>query len=273
MTNAAAEWFELQRNWWRGTAKIRKELPAFHDDYAMNLLDDWRFQALNETSDLKAMTAAGYDDTGWERRSLGVWGIPDHAEVKHGLLRRNFTVPEKWAGGKISLWVINDNGGTLIDGGRIYLDGKEVETVSSGGPLIQANPDGVLKAGTVHTLAVEARERERWWGRRARRGFLTCRTRSPRWTSRGSGQAPSDYLTYRHYSGAGCVEGRGGTTDDPRGREGGGEECVHRGGRAGGVAGIRVGCNREQHVDWADFELGSVQVGDQHHALDKDWRG
>jgi hypothetical protein len=155
--HAATDWFELQRNWWRGTARIRKELPPFHDDYSSSLTDGWTFHALTNTSDVKAMVAPGFDDSSWEKRSLGLWGIPDHADVKHGLLRRSFTVPKNWTAGKISLWVFNDTGGTIIDSGHAYLDGKFIPVDAGGGAaLIQINPGDTLQAGTTHTLGIEA---------------------------------------------------------------------------------------------------------------------
>jgi hypothetical protein len=153
LENAATDWFQLQRNWWRGTAKIRKELPPFHDAFTENLDADWSFQPLTETSDVTAMSAPGYDDSKWERRPIGIWGLADHPEVKHALLRKKFTVPANWTNGDVRFWLTAQWGKTFYDDAHIFLDGTELKPRAGG--IGDNDGGGTLKPGSEHLVTVD----------------------------------------------------------------------------------------------------------------------
>lgn len=86
--------------------------------------------------------------------SLGIWSLPDKKDIKRAILVKTFTVPETWTNGWPTLSLQSWNGGTFVDQGRIWLDGKLISDWSPNG-VINVNPDDVLTPGSTHTLAVE----------------------------------------------------------------------------------------------------------------------
>jgi len=152
---APLRWFELQRNWWRGTTPPPdKELPAPPHKFSLDLGADWAFRPLTEGEDGTAFSGTDVDDASWEKMPLSVWSLPDKTEIKRAILRKSFTVPATWSEGDIDLWIQSWQQSTFIDKGRVWLDGKLIRDWNSAG-LAGVNPDGVLKAGTSHVLAVE----------------------------------------------------------------------------------------------------------------------
>jgi hypothetical protein len=148
---APADWFDLQRHWWRGTTPIRHELPQVASRFTIDQSQDWAFQPLDDASKVEEMAAAGYDDSKCERRPLGAWGLSDHPEVKHALLRKVITVPAGWNKGHPYFWI--EGWGNMFAGtGRIFFDGKEVPIHACIGDF---DGDGTLKAGTKHVVALE----------------------------------------------------------------------------------------------------------------------
>ena len=190
---ASAEWFDLQRNWWRGTAPIRKNLPPFSPRMTLDLYGSWAFRPLNEGDDVTQLAAPDVDTAGWESRSIGCWGVDTHRGIKHALLRKTFTVPAEWNKGDVLLWLTAWDG-AFIDNGRIFLDGKDLGQQREG--IAADSVGGILAPGTKHTLAVEIHGD----------GFLVG-SRAPAWLSyrpspdtsldlSGSWSASDDYLTF-----------------------------------------------------------------------------
>jgi len=151
---ASADWFTLQRNWWKGTKPVERKLAPLVPKLGLDLDPGWAFHPVAEGEDADKMLAATYDDSAWERRQLDIWTLPDHHDVKHGIFRKTFTVPAGWAHGRVEIWMKSFFSNTFMTKGRVFLDGK---------PLVDWTPDGVpgndgsgmLTAGSRHTLAVE----------------------------------------------------------------------------------------------------------------------
>ncbi|WP_345637218.1 hypothetical protein [Rugosimonospora acidiphila] len=153
------EWLTLQRDWWSGTAKpdptplptraeLQRNVVAFRDDWAFLPVDG------AAAADIAALTASDVDDSGWERRSLGIWTHPDHPEVRHAVLRRTFTIPADWTSGDIELWLAMDRENTTFhDTGRIYLDGKLIRDFNAGG--LSGLPATALLPPGDHVMALE----------------------------------------------------------------------------------------------------------------------
>jgi hypothetical protein len=147
-------WFDLQRNWWRGTTPPRpKKLPGAPHKFSVDLTQDWKFKTLSLGSGAGSLTGMKVDDDSWPSRELSVWDVKDEGGTGHGVFRKTFTVPKNWNAGLVSIWMTSWDGSSFIGGGRVILDGKEVKPMNNAAYISIANP--VLKAGSEHTLAVE----------------------------------------------------------------------------------------------------------------------
>lgn len=166
IADAPLAWFRLQRDWWRSpVAFTPRELPVPKARFSSDLSAGWSFKPLEEGESVTPLLGAGVDDSGWERMDLGTWGLPGQPSAKRALLRKTFTVPAHWTNGEASLWLQSWNSKTFVERGRVWLDGEPV-TGMGGNGLVDANPGGVLKPGTSHTLAVEVEGRGRLVGSR-----------------------------------------------------------------------------------------------------------
>ena len=155
MAQVPTKWFELQRGWWRGTKEPSGgTLPVPTHRNSVSLQNDWAFRPLAAGEDATAFIGPDVDDAGWEKVSFGIWSLPDKKDVKRAILRRSFTVPDSWTEGEPSLWILAWFKETFADKGKVWLDGKLISDKGEEG-VINANPDGVLKPGSTHTLAVE----------------------------------------------------------------------------------------------------------------------
>lgn len=153
------EWLTLQRNWWAGTVKPDPHpfpTPAQDQRVTVNLTDGWRFKPADDLTDeqMTAMTQPGVDDLTWEQRSFGIWTLPDHPTVKRAIMRRTFTVPARWTKGYIGLCVAQHTG-VFVEGGRISVDGKPINSRFLHDGIYLDSANGVLKPGSSHLLAVE----------------------------------------------------------------------------------------------------------------------
>ncbi|MFH1266050.1 MAG: hypothetical protein ABIK89_10005 [Planctomycetota bacterium] len=158
IANAAAEWFDLQRRWWKGTTDPGAAPPPFKAKNALPLDSDWAFHALDpvprgaQPPDASAWADPQLDDSAWPRQYLGVLNAVNHPGVKHAIFRKHFTIPENWKGGSLALWAEIGPGN-----GRLWLDGKLQRTgIEKSGDLTDA-----LKSGGEHVLAFEV------WGDQA----------------------------------------------------------------------------------------------------------
>ena len=166
LANASAEWLTLQRSWWRGTASPGAPIPAFHAKLALNLTEDWAFKPIDGAvtgtppEDLPLVDPK-LDDSKWERRQIGIYDIPDHPDVHNAMFRKTFTVPAEWNHGQVLYSIHSD----CFNGNRQYIDGKIIHGIAAEDAL-----DGVLKAGSKHTLAFQI------WG-----SNIPVGTQSPVW--------------------------------------------------------------------------------------------
>lgn len=155
IADAPLEWFELQRNWWQGSAKPSgKPLPtiASLQKWTVDLTDDWAFKPLAGDENGEALAASALDDASWERMTFMIWSAK-HPEVKRALLRKTFRVPAQWKEGPIALWLQSWNRRPMFNGtANLWLDGKLLESNSQGLPGRKIKE---LAPGSQHTLAVE----------------------------------------------------------------------------------------------------------------------
>ena len=152
---APADWFHLQRRWWKGTSDPGQPLPGAPAKLTVDLTADWAFRPLPlEFSDVAALVDPQLDDAAWPRMRLGIFTIPDYPGVRHALFRKRFTVPAEWNTGRIALWIQSWNSDTFLDAGRVYLDGQPLGPAARGG-IAGSEVAGVLRPGTTHVLAVE----------------------------------------------------------------------------------------------------------------------
>jgi len=153
MAAVPAEWFKLQRNWWQGTVDPGKPLPSGPAKLAVDLTNDWAFQPLDPQADVTPLIDPHFDDSNWKRMNLGIFSLPDYPDVKRALFRKQFTVPAGWNRGRVLMSMKFWNGGTFLDAGKMYLDGKLVPNSTDG--VMDNDLGGVLGAGTTHVVAVE----------------------------------------------------------------------------------------------------------------------
>ena len=158
---AGLDWLRLQRGWWQGTtppSAKRLPTPEQLQTHTLALTEGWAFRPVDGEADagLAAMTAPGHADGAWELRPLGIWSLPDHRDVRHGLFRRRFTVPTHWKTGQVGLWVHSWTDTTFVDEGRVFLDGRVVRDFGRDG-LTGDTLGGALMPGSTHTLAIEIR--------------------------------------------------------------------------------------------------------------------
>ncbi len=164
ITEAPTDWFALQRDWWRGAAKVRQAAPPeprrpvasaeTGEQAVLDLTDGWRYRVLDEAGadDVTPLAAAGFDDHAWPERQLGCWSVPEELASRRVLFRRTFRVPETWRGGAVELWQKGWFAFTVAGKARYWLDGQDVTAGDGRDGLIVASG---LSAGSEHTLAVE----------------------------------------------------------------------------------------------------------------------
>ncbi len=158
IAEAPTAWFDLQRNWWRGTTKPDpKPLPAPVQRLAYELTADWKFETLDEGEDATALLGTQVDDQSWPSRDLGIWDVKDAGGKRRAVFRKTFTVPASWGDGKVSLWMTSWAGSSFVEKGRVWLDGVEVKPMDEREYI--AIGMAALAPGSTHTLAVEAQSR------------------------------------------------------------------------------------------------------------------
>jgi hypothetical protein len=193
LTQAPAEWFYVQRHWWRGTADPGKPMATYKPRIAMNLSDDNAFKiipgdgAANPPED-PSLYDPKLDDSSWPRVSLGIFDIPDNTDAHHVIYRKRFTVPASWNHGHVYIFGKSETPGNGSI--RRYMDGK-----AFGGQIVLDDLGGIFTAGSTHVLTTEV------WGAEPPLGAMEpawityvpdppARTQLNNWTFAG------DYLTY-----------------------------------------------------------------------------
>jgi hypothetical protein len=168
IADAPAEWFRVQRGWWKGTANPGKPMAAYKPETALDLSNDNAFKVIpasftgNPPED-PSLSDPKLDDSSWPKMPLGIFDIPDNVDAHHVVFRKKFTVPATWNHGQVFVFGKSEppGNGNL----RRYMDGKPF-----GGQIVIDDLGGVLKAGTTHVLTTEI------WGTEPPLG-----TTSPAW--------------------------------------------------------------------------------------------
>jgi hypothetical protein len=153
ITAAPAEWFALQRNWWQGTSDTGKPFPVPSSKLAVNLTPDWAFKPLDPSADAAPLADPKLNDSDWGRMELGIFSVSDYPGAKHGVFRKQFTVPPEWNKGRVELSIRYWAGSVILDSGRTFLDGKLISSSWDG--IADSDCGGVLQPGTNHLLAIE----------------------------------------------------------------------------------------------------------------------
>ncbi|MGD0091810.1 MAG: beta-galactosidase [Planctomycetota bacterium] len=153
--HAALEWFELQRNWWRGTAPIAKGFAPPPQRYTRVCDEDWAWHPIAEGESGEKLADPTFDDSKWERMRLGIWSAPERMGVQHAIFRKTISVPKEWEKGCCRLWMRGTGYPDFFKQGRVFLDGKLYMNCNFGGECPPPGGADVLQAGTKHTVAVE----------------------------------------------------------------------------------------------------------------------
>jgi hypothetical protein len=154
INEAPLAWLDLQRNWWAGTENTGKPVPEFKPKLARELTDDWAFKPLADADQAAPLADPKLSDSGWKRMRLGIFSLPDYPDVHHAVFRKRVTVPSEWNHGLVTLWIQSWNGGTFMDKGRVFLDGKLLQDTSTNG-ISGLDAGGAFKAGSSHLVAIE----------------------------------------------------------------------------------------------------------------------
>jgi hypothetical protein len=161
VAGSALEWLTVQRNWWAGTASPSAVPFPTPEQMRRNSVDftaGWAFLPVDDLSadQIAALVQPGVDDSSWERRSLGIWSIPDHPDVKHAVLRRTVTIPAEWTTGDLELWISIDRESQVFhDLGRVYVDGVLLQDFAGNAPAGRAA--NTLMAPGEHVVALEVK--------------------------------------------------------------------------------------------------------------------
>ncbi|WPJ96773.1 beta-galactosidase trimerization domain-containing protein [Coraliomargarita algicola] len=150
--NAPADWFTLQRNWWRGT-KRGEDLPAANVsfDNMMDLTDGWAYHVLESGEHVSGFTAKGVEISDWPIKKLSAWKTAEWPEPKTIVLRKEFTLPEDWSG-DVTLTLESKSGSYFVGEGEIFLDGKSIHNKKQYG--MDGFTSDAFKPGSTHELAV-----------------------------------------------------------------------------------------------------------------------
>jgi hypothetical protein len=154
----------VQRAWWAGAASPDRTplpTPAESQRRTVDLTKDWTFKPADGLSDDQtvALMQPSVDRSAWEKRDLGIWSLPGHPGVKHGVMCRKFTVPSNWIGGYVGLCVAQ-HAGVFVGGGRVFVDGQAIRPEFFQDGIYLDPAKGLLKPGTSHVLALDVKSKE-----------------------------------------------------------------------------------------------------------------
>ncbi len=155
ITQAAGDWFDLQRGWWRGTTPVSHGFPAPSTRYHLPLDDAWSWRSVGEQDQAEAWAAPAFDASSWATIALGIVSSPQQPGIRHVALRKTFSVPTEWSRGRVSLSVRSSGYPDFAGSGRLWLDGRMVQ--NWGAEAVDQIGEDLLRAGSTHTLLLEIR--------------------------------------------------------------------------------------------------------------------
>ena len=160
---ASRAWFDLQREWWKGTATPpAKKLPSFaeiHKD-TLPLNEDWVFKPITDQDKVDTLVAPEADDSAWQKRDFAAQLVPLPPPNTAGqtiLYRKKFTVPANWNKGPTTLWLTQSEGDAIIDTTRIYCDGSLIKPNVRN--VLNEGFEELFKPGSTHVLAMEVQSK------------------------------------------------------------------------------------------------------------------
>jgi hypothetical protein len=156
ITRAPADWFELQRKWWKAAPPVTKPLPKETSKFVLDLDENWSWHPMADKEDPTPYLAANFDDAKWTRLGLGAWNAaPERRDVKDALMRHTFIIPTEWNNGTVGLWLQTGGFPTFADTGTFWLDGKQLQPFFRESSIAGLEVGGA--SGSTHTLVVEAK--------------------------------------------------------------------------------------------------------------------
>jgi hypothetical protein len=155
IAKAPADWFTLQRQWWKAAIPITKPFPKPDERFVQDLVEGWSWHPMGDKDDPTPWTVPGFDDSSWTKLRLGVWNtVPERENIKHGFLRRSFAVAKDWNNGRVELW-IQTAGSSFADKGRVWLDGKPISSWFAESAISGLDLTTTLTPDSTHTFAIE----------------------------------------------------------------------------------------------------------------------
>jgi hypothetical protein len=156
ITQASADWFDLQRKWWKAAPPVTKSFPKEESKLMLDLDEDWSWHPMADKEDPAPYLAAGFDDSKWTRLGLGAWNTtPERRDIKDALMRRTFIIPKEWNNGTAGLWIQTGGFPTFANVGSIWLDGKQLQPFFRESGIAGLEVGGA--PGSSHLLVVEAK--------------------------------------------------------------------------------------------------------------------
>jgi hypothetical protein len=196
IASAPQAWFNLQRNWWRGTKAPRSApLSLPERPCAMDLSENWAFKVLPEESkeNLTALAALALDDSDWPRRPLNCWAVGEELSSRHVFFRKTFTVPQQWRDGDLTLWLRSWFSRAIWGTARFWIDGAPISAGDGRYGLIR---DMDFVPGSTHCLAVEIRGEGTVCGVRGNTWLDFIPSPKEKLDLAGNWTPSSDYLTW-----------------------------------------------------------------------------
>ncbi len=158
LENAARAWFDLQREWWKGTTPPPpSHLPPLAELHKQTvpLGDDWAFKSLGAGESAAALSAPALDDSRWQRRdyTAQLQPIPPASSPGNTVIyRKKIAIPAAWTNGPVKLFLTANEGQCTIDSAAVYIDGTLVKDHVD--TLVDTTCGDVFKPGTSHLLAI-----------------------------------------------------------------------------------------------------------------------
>ncbi|MBA3937700.1 MAG: hypothetical protein H0X38_09575, partial [Planctomycetes bacterium] len=156
LDQAALAWFELQRDWWRGTTPVGKAFPAPSERFHRHLDDGWVWRAVGDQDPVETWAAPAFTlADGWQKGVLGIVSAPQQTAAHHVAFRSIITVPTEWKDGRVTLSLRSTGYPDFAGTGRLWIDGKIAQ--NWGGEAVDQIAADVLAPGSTHTLLIEAK--------------------------------------------------------------------------------------------------------------------